>query len=47
MHHSMIQIKSGRLLFTIYCPKNLYGWDYVDGMMVSVHPDLQYMDVSA
>ena len=44
--HSMIQLKSGRLLLT-GCWSGLYSWDYQDGTMVSVHPELQYLDVSS
>ena len=47
MFHSMIQLASGRLLLSGYCGGGLYGWDYRDGTMVSVHPDLQYDDVMA
>ena len=46
MFHSMIQLAGGRLLLTGYWGE-LYGWDHQDGTMASVHPDLQYMDVSA
>ena len=46
MFHSMIQLAGGRILLTGYCG-GLYGWDYQDGTMVSVHPDLQYDDVMA
>lgn len=46
LYHSMIQLKSGRLLLTGYWA-GLYSWDYQDGTMVSVHPDLQYLDVSS
>ena len=44
--HSMIQLASGRLLFAMYW-EGLDGWEYRDGTMVSVHPELQYEDVSA
>ena len=47
MFHSMIQLAAGRILVAGYCGGGLYGWDYQDGTMVSVHPDLQYEDVSA
>ena len=46
MPHCMIQLSSGRLLFTLYW-EGLDGWDYRDGTMMSVHPDLQYKDVLA
>jgi len=46
MFHSMIQLESGRLLLTGYIV-GPYSWEYVDGTMVSVHPDLQYEDVMA
>ena len=46
LFHSMIQLKSGRLLLTGHWG-GLYSWDYRDGTMVSVHPDLQYLDVSS
>ena len=46
MLHSMIQLKSGRLLLTGYW-SGLYSWDYKDGTMVSVHPNFQYLDVSS
>ena len=46
MHHSMIQLKSGRLLLTGYW-QGLSSWKVIDGEMRSVHPDLQYSDVSA
>ena len=44
--HSMVQLSSGRLLFAVYW-EGLDGWEHRDGTMVSVHPDLQYEDVSA
>ena len=44
--HSMIQLSSGRLLLTMYW-EGLDGWEHRDGTTVSVHPDLQYKDVSA
>ncbi len=46
MFHSMIQHSSGRLLICGYC-SGPNGWEYLDGTMVSVHPDLQYRDVMA
>ena len=46
LYHSMIQLSSGRLLFTGYWER-LDGWEYTGGAMVSVHPELQYSDVSA
>ena len=46
MNHSMIQLSSGRLLLTGYW-EGLDSWDYIGGTMVSVHPELQYLDVSA
>ena len=46
MHHSMIQLEGGRLLLTMYW-EGLDGWEYTGGTMASVHPDLQYTDVSA
>ena len=45
LYHSMIQLSSGRLLLVGYV--SLMSWDEADGGMISVHPDLQYMDVSA
>ncbi len=46
MMHSMIQLRSGRLLLTMYW-EGLDGWEYDGTTMVSVHPELQYKDVSA
>jgi len=46
MFHSLIQLHNGRLLLAGYW-EGMDGWDYQDGTMVSVHPDLQYLDVSA
>lgn len=46
MFRSMIQLRSGRLLVAMYW-EGLDGWEYRNGTMESVHPDLQYMDVSA
>jgi len=46
MHHSMIQLSSGRLLLCLYW-EGLDGWEYDGRTMVSVHPELQYEDVSA
>jgi hypothetical protein len=43
--HAMIQLESGRLLLTGYTM--MAGWVEGDGGMVSVHPDIQYMEVSA
>ncbi len=46
MYHSMIQLSTGRLLLTGYW-EGLDSWEYTGGTMVSVHPELQYKDVSA
>ncbi len=46
MFHSMIQLTTGRLLLTGYW-EGLDSWEYTGGTMVSVHPELQYSDVSA
>ena len=46
MYHSMIQLTSGRLLLTGYW-EGLDSWEYTGGTMVSVHPELQYLDVAA
>ena len=46
MFHSMIQLRSGRLLLTGYW-EGLDCWEYDGHTMVSVHPDMQYLDVSA
>ena len=46
MFHSMIQLKSGRLLLTGYW-EGMDSWDFQDNTMVSVHPELQYLDVGA
>ena len=44
--HSLIELRTGRLLFTVYW-EGLDSWDYTGGTMVSVHPELQYLDVSS
>lgn len=46
LFHSMIQLSSGRLLFTAYW-HGFYSWKKIDGEMQSVHPDLEYVDVSS
>ena len=46
MMHSMIQLRTGRLLLAMYWER-LDGWGQIDGKMVSLHPDLRYEDVSA
>lgn len=46
MFHSMIQLKNGRLLLAGYWA-GLYSWDKSGGPLRSVHPDLEYLDVSA
>ncbi|MDP7742073.1 MAG: sialidase family protein [Lentisphaeria bacterium] len=46
LHHSMIQLQTGRLLLAGYIA-GPYSWEQRDGTMVSVHPDLQYDDVMA
>ena len=46
MFHSMIQLKSGRLLLTGYW-EAMDSWEFRNDTMVSVHPDLRYLDVSA
>ena len=47
--HSMVQLGTGRLLLAMYVGvhQGLSSWEYRDGTMVSVHPNLQYEDVSA
>ena len=46
MFGSMIQLASGRLLLTGYW-HGLYSWEKIEGEMRSVHPDLEYLDVSS
>ena len=46
MFHSMVQLRSGRLLMTMYW-EGLDGWEYDGRTMASVHPELQYKDVSS
>jgi hypothetical protein len=46
MFHSMIQLQSGRLLLAMYW-EGLDGWEYLNGQMVSVHPEFDYQQVSA
>ena len=46
LFHSMIQLSNGRLLFTGYW-HGLYSWQSTDEGLRSVHPDLEYEDVSA
>lgn len=45
LYHAMIQLRSGRLLICGYT--SMMSWDEGAGTMISVHPDLQYADVSA
>ncbi len=46
MFHSMIQLAGGRLLLTGYWA-GLYSTQKVDGQLRSVHPELEYLEVSA
>ncbi len=46
MFHSTIQLASGRLLLTGYI-NGPSAWEFENGAMVSVHPELQYDDVTA
>ena len=46
LFHSMIQLKNGRLLLTGYW-HGLYSWQRTEEGMRSVHPDLEYQDMSA